>query len=255
MRRSVPLAGLSTEFTIFSVSTSSRASPLFDVTTEFELPRGDGAFLHLDAPLGHRDRADAIRAHPCITLADGGFDLGRTRHVGALEFTGERHGGVRRRHRARRSLERMEALLRDDGADVCRNAAARIRFVHDHEAAGILDAFEDRLLVERRRRARIDQVAGDAFLRQRVDHLFGEDDHAADRDHRDVFTFAQQVRLAKRDRVRTVGHFALARVERLVLEEHHGIVVADRLDQQALGVIRRSMARTTLRPGTAVSSA
>jgi len=53
-------------------------------------------------------------------------------------------------------------------------------------------------------------------------------------DHRDVFALAHQIRFAERHGVSVLRHFALARIERLVFEEDHRVVVADRLNEKAL---------------------
>ena len=55
--------------------------------------------------------------------------------------------------------------------------------------------------------------------------------------------------LAERDGVGLVRHLALHVVHRLVLEEDHRVVVADRLDQQPLGVVGVGRQRRTFSPG------
>lgn len=57
-----------------------------------------------------------------------------------------------------------------------------------------------------------------------------------------VVAFAYKVGLAKWHGVQLLRHFALQAVEHLVFEEDHRVVVADRLDQHALGVIGRGRA-------------
>ena len=67
-------------------------------------------------------------------------------------------------HPLDRRLQRRESLVGDERGDVGRHAAARCRLVDDDEPAGALDAFQDRVLVERRGRARVDQLALDPLL-------------------------------------------------------------------------------------------
>ncbi len=61
--------------------------------------------------------------------------------------------------------------------------------------------------------------------------------HLANRDDGDVLAFANHIRFAERDRIGLVGNLGFVVVHCLVLEIDDGIVVADGLDQQPLGVI------------------
>jgi hypothetical protein len=116
-------------------------------------------------------------------------------------------------------------------------ATAWARLVDDDQSAGILDTFQDGVGIQRRGRARIDHRAGNALLLQLVRHFVGEADHAAEGDDGDVIAFAGQVGLAEGDGVGLVRHLFLQVVHDLVFEEDHGIVVADGLDQQSLGLV------------------
>src|SRR3954454_12233929 len=171
------------------------------------------------------------RAH---RLGDGR----RRRHVRVLEDGGERHRRVRRRHHPRRRLELAERLLGDERDDVRREAAARAGLAGADAPPGVLDALEERVGVERRRRRRVDDLALDPLAGQLRGRLLGEGHHPPERDDRHVAALADDVRLGERDRVRLLRHVALDRVEGLVLEEDDRVVVADRLDQEALGVVR-----------------
>ena len=63
--------------------------------------------------------------------------------------------------------------------------------------------------------------------------------HARDADDGDVLTLADDPRAAEVDRVVVLlGHVAALAVQVLVLDEDHGVVVADRRLEQALGVGR-----------------
>src|SRR5580693_433792 len=83
----------------------------------------------------------------------------------------------------------------------------------------------------------IDQLALDPLLGERIDRLAGVMHHAGERDDRDVVAVADDVGFAERDRIGLVGDFGTQIVHQLVFAEDHRVVVADRLDQQALGVI------------------
>jgi hypothetical protein len=77
--------------------------------------------------------------------------------------------------------------------------------------------------------------------------LLGLLHHAAVGDDGHVVAFAH-VGLAEGHGVALFRHLAFHGVEQLVLQEDHRVVVADRLDQQALGVVGVD-GHTTFRPG------
>ena len=99
---------------------------------------------------------------------------------------------------------------------------------------------DDRLLVERLERARVEHLDRDALrlgLLGRLQRLVHE---PADGDDRHVAPFAVDARLAERDRLELLRHVLLERVERPVLEEDDGVVVVDRRPEQAADVGRAS---------------
>ena len=99
----------------------------------------------------------------------------------------------------------------------------------------------ERLDIERTQRARIDDLALDAVLGERLRRVHARPHHLRPRDQRDVFALALDVGDADRDQVIAclgVGHFPRRVVERLALDEHDRVVVADRGLQQALRVVR-----------------
>src|SRR2546423_6093117 len=145
---------------------------------------------------------------------------------------------MRSRYQHYWSLQGAEAPTDDEGSNVCGNAATWRRFVHQDESAGVLHALENRLFVERRRRARVDEVALHALLRQSVQRLLRKWDHTPQRDDCRVIAFAEQIRFSEGDCVRLLRHLALARIECLVLEEHYRIVVSNGLNHEALSVVR-----------------
>ena len=120
-------------------------------------------------------------------------------------------------------------------------------------AAGLAHRLLDGLGVERQQRAQVDDLGVDAGL---VGGRLGHVDHRPVGEHRDVAARAPHHRLAERDVVVAIGHLAervgrprhdrllVVPVERPVVqalrfEEDHGIVVLDRRDEQALGVVGR----------------
>ena len=100
-----------------------------------------------------------------------------------------------------------------------------------------LDAFANGFLVERRGRARVNQIAADAFLGERVNGFFRKGHHASNRNHGDMFAFAHQTGFAEWHNIGFFRHFALTRVQSLVFEKYHRVIVANRLNHQPLGVV------------------
>ena len=96
---------------------------------------------------------------------------------------------------------------------------------------------DDRLLVERKERPRVDDLDRDPVLLR----LLGGGERVVHeppgRDDGDVRPLAMDARLAERDRLELVRHLALHRIQRAVLEEHDGVVVVDRGPEEAPHVL------------------
>src|SRR5258707_14219549 len=201
-RRSMPASEASKTLVIFAVSISKSSSPSLKlspsalshprtlpsviVRPHFGIVIGvisamrRVSFLWIPAQAGiHRSTLRGLNDGPrpapgpclllrvAVHLADCGGDLVRARDVELLQGRGERHRGVRCGHPADRRPQRIEGAVGDERGDIGRETAARRRLVDDDQPSGALDAFQDRVLVERRGRARNDQLALDpAFARQ-----------------------------------------------------------------------------------------
>src|SRR5688572_8849830 len=182
-----------------------------------------------------------IEPSPWLALVDelaNAFDdaLGR-RQLRVLEIVrgGERH--VWRRDAHDRPVEVPEQLLGDDRSDLGAPAAKPRVLLDGDEASRLRDLAQDRLRVERHERAHVDDSGVDAVLLfqdlrgfQRARH------HERERRDRDVLAFADDVGFAELDDVFAVGHFAFRGIQRFLLEEHHGVVAADRGGEHALDV-------------------
>lgn len=143
---------------------------------------------------------------------------------------------------ADRRAQRGEGPFGDQRGDVGGHRAAWVGFVDHHQAAGLFHAFENAVLVQRAGAAQVQYFAGDALARQAGGGVQRQVDHAAVGHQGDVVAVAEEVRLAEGYAVQLLGYLALHRIEQLVLAEDHRVVVADRLDQQALGVVGRRRA-------------
>src|SRR4051812_2465726 len=152
-----------------------------------------------------------------------------------LERRRERDRYVRRRHPHDRAVEVLEALLGDQRGHLGARRARRVGLVeHDHLRA-LADALKDRLLVERHERAQVEDADRSAV--EVLGRLERGVDHRAVGDDGEVVAVACDAR-GERRRVRALVDVALhAPVEVLVLEVQHRVGVADRADEQPLGVL------------------
>jgi len=103
-------------------------------------------------------------------------------------------------------------------------------------------SFHDCVKVERRQGSQVDHVRLDALPRERCGGVHGSVDHHPVRDQADVVALADDIRLPERDGVTALQDVPLQSVEPLVLAEDHRVGVPDRLDEQALGVVRGARA-------------
>ena len=172
-------------------------------------------------------------------LPHRGHDLGLVRHDEGLERLAVGHGRVERRDQPDRRLERREAVLGDLRGDHARGRRMPRPLVDQHEPAGLLDRLQDRLGVERRQRARIDDLGLDALLGELLGRVERAVDAPAGGDDRDVAALAPDGGLAERHEVLAVGHLAVLEREQVVVQVDDRVVVADRGRHQALGVGRR----------------
>src|SRR5262245_60136982 len=167
----------------------------------------------------------------------GRRDVGASGQVGVLERRAERNRRERRPDTGDGRVELVERhllhLCRDLGAE----AAVKHGLVRDHEPVRAGDGGGDRLQVERDERARVDHLDVDPLGRElvgrgeRLVHEPGEGDDG------DVAARADDLRASDRNPLAR-GRFP-AEVERLVLDEDHGIRVFDRGTEQAGGVAGR----------------
>ena len=124
----------------------------------------------------------------------------------------------------------------------------RPALLDDHAAIGLLDGLEDGVEIQRAERPRVDHLGlGAVLVRERLCGALGDVDHPQEPDDRDVAALAQDRSLTEVDERPVavaigVGDLAASAVERLVLDEDHRVVVADRRLQKALAVGRRGRA-------------
>ena len=104
----------------------------------------------------------------------------------------------------------------------------------------MLNRSGNRLDIQRREPDRIDDLGRDADLIEQMLRAQRLDHHVADRDDSDVLAFGQNARLAGHYRERLFGYDTGILIEHAMLHHHDRVVVTDRGDHAALGVMRRS---------------
>ena len=156
---------------------------------------------------------------------------------------------MRRGDPHRRPVEIIERLIRHDGHDL-RTPPAQARVLLDREQSmGTSNRTEDSAGVERHERAHVDHLAVDPVLRFELLCCFERPrDHQRERENGCVLPRAHDLGAAKRVDDLAVRHLPLHRIERLVLEEDHGVGVADRGGKEA-DHIARVRGRHHLEPG------
>src|SRR5436190_2492726 len=177
-------------------------------------------------------------------------DPGRPREI--VPFLGVRIGRVPAGDAHHGCLEMVEAILLHQRTELGAEPRGQRRLMDDDASSRLLDGGGNRLEVVRNERAQIDDLRVDAGL---PGSGFGNEDHGAVGEHRHCRALAANGGLAEGNRVVAVRNLALgmarprrhrpivmaverAVVEPLGLEKNHRIVVLDRGNQQALGVVR-----------------
>ena len=140
-----------------------------------------------------------------------------------------------------------DAAFADAGDQFGGDAAAAVVVVDHQQTAGACHRRAHRVAVERRERAQVDDLGLDAVLRELPSGVQRVMQCRTPAHERDVAAFAHDRGTADVERVAFLRHMhdrARHRAEpahalqRLVEHEHHRVVVGDRREHQALGVVR-----------------
>src|SRR5581483_2254543 len=134
-----------------------------------------------------------------------------------------------------RGLQRGEAPLLHERADLGREPTGARRLLHDRAAPRLPHAARHRLHVQRPERAQIDQLGVERRLL--LDRLQRLVEHRAPGDHRHPRPLADDLRFSDRHRVVAFGHLAArGAIDALRLHEDHRIVLADGGEEQPFRV-------------------
>src|SRR3954469_6274212 len=197
----------------------------------------------------------SVRVSVGEELTAGLLHVVRLRKHGLLQRGAERDRNIGGGQPPNWRVEVLEGLGSDQRRDFGAHTAGLARLVRHEHLAGLSGTGKDRLRVERSQAPQVQHL--DVLVQllrggERQPHRgpIGDDGHLA--------ALADHVSLPQRDGVLALGNLsANAAVEALVLEEAHGIGVADRADQQALRVGGRGrrhhlQARNLKEPGLRV---
>src|SRR5205823_7978346 len=207
---STPDAGASISTVTLSVSISTIGSPFLTVSPGALSQRrtlpvscassSAGMMTLAGIATGSRLPAERLR-----DLEDGLL----RRHGEVLEHRRERHRHVHGADAPHRRVEVIEGALGDHRRDLGGDAVALVALVHDEGARGLLGRLDQRRLVERPGRARVDHLGADAGVLEQLGGAEGDRHHAAGGDDGDVRAHALHLRHAEGDRVVLGRHRAL----------------------------------------------
>ena len=139
------------------------------------------------------------------------------------------------------SIEIIEGVLGKERRNLGADAAEGLVLIHQDSAVGLGDRVENGLFVERSDGAKIHDLGLNAMLGGQ-DLCRGEagEDGPAVGDEGDIQSLTLHFGNAERDGVGAIGNFSKIAVEESVLHEADGVVITDRGNHEALGVIRSS---------------
>ena len=190
----------------------------------------------------HQAPAPRPRAAAAIASALGWYAASSTGPYGIGTFAPETTHGA--------ACQRRPRALDEPRHDSARPPALRGLFLDDEQAPGAPQRGGERLVVERHEAAQVDDLALDSLGRERLSGRERLRDGTREREDRQIAAGAAHERRAEqRERRHRAATAALDAVERLVLEEEHGVRVADRRLQQQLGVVGAWTGATILMPG------
>src|SRR4051812_19323801 len=144
------------------------------------------------------------------------------------------------RHALDRREQRQQRPLGNIGGDFRSQARGARCLADDDAAAGLLDRFEDRVVVDRLERCQIDHFGEMAIAGELIGRLERFVEHRAPSHEGYIGAFAGDERLVERQRLAVVlDLFLEPAVEPRWLEEHHRIRIGDRREQQAVSLCGR----------------
>src|SRR5262249_4808793 len=182
-----PDASASTSCVTFSVSSSYSGSPLSTVSPSAFSQR---TIVPDSMPCPRRGSLTSV-AIPAHGALDRRQDVVGVRHDELLHDRRERQRRELRTDALDRGVEPVEGLVLDDGGDLRAEAHLHDRLVRDDAAVRLLDRGDDRVLVERLQRSRVDDLDRDALLPGLAGRLQRLVNEPPCRDDGDILALAQ----------------------------------------------------------------
>src|ERR1700723_3178713 len=147
-------------------------------------------------------------------------------------------GGVGRGDPDDWAIEIVEGFFVDDGGNFSGQSASARVLVKDDYFVRLLHRRGNRLAIERRDCAQVEDFDFDSFFAQKLGCFERGVEHRRVSDHAEMMAFACDSRLADWNHVILIGNFIFnSSIEIFVLEKNHGILIADRGLDQSLGVV------------------
>src|SRR5579862_4149165 len=179
-----------------------------------------------------------IRQLVFCQVARGSGNFFRVGQKALLKRRRIRHRRIERGDARDGPIQILESAFADKRRDFSGDAARARVFVNDQELVGLFHRREDRVAIERQKRAQVNHFGVDSLFRQHFGGFHGRMHHRRVAQDGEVLTFAPHRRFANRNRVFLRRNFFLdAAIEIFVLEEEHGIIVAHRGFQEPLRVV------------------
>src|SRR5438445_2405862 len=241
-----PSASDSRSKVALSDSTSAITSPFLTVSPLFFFHSTTVPSSIVSESLGMV--TSAIERLPAHHLARQLLDVLARGDGRLLEGQAVRHGHLRAAQAANRGVEVVEGTLLDPGGDLGGHPVRCPALLDDQAPARAPDRLDDRRPVDRTDRAKVDDLGVDVLFLELLRRLVCEHGHPRHPDDRDVRPLAPNRGLSNGRRVVAIGHHPADVVEAHRLEEHHGVVGADRRLQHSLGVFGRGW-RDDQQPG------
>src|SRR3954464_6865045 len=178
---SVPSCSASRSRLTLSVSISSTGSPFFTASPAFLYQRTTFPSVIASPILGMM--ISAIRVHHFLHRRD---DVLLVRRREQLEIARVRHRHILARDARDGRIELVENVFGDAGRDLRRRAERLPLLLHDHAAMRFRDRVVRAIEIERPQRAKVDDLALDAFFRKLLRRDERHLQHAAVRNDGDV---------------------------------------------------------------------
>jgi len=160
-----------------------------------------------------------------------------------LDGPGVWHGDLNTGDSLHRGIQVVESFtLHHDACDLCADAVLWPALFHTHHSVGLLHRLDETVAVQRLNGSQVDDFSADVVITlEHFSGLKGEADHLSVSSDSDISACSLDLGLANRDQKVFVHncrvYIKFNTVHHFVLEEHDGVVVADRCLEETTAVL------------------